>query len=352
MSQARRSFRVEAIDYSRTALADLRAVRDAVFVQEQGVPVEIERDALDPLCVHVIARDDQGQPIGTGRLTPDHRIGRMAVLPDWRGQGVGDALLQALLAQARQLGWPAVSLHAQVPAIVFYARQGFLPYGERFCRSRPRPSVDAAGRWTRSMPWSAATPRIAAVLGVIASARRRLCIYSRELDPGLLDQPEVLAQLRRFAVAGGEVRILLQDPAAPQRAIAPLLGLAQRLHQRVRPARDRGTGGPRLSRAPTSSTTTAAGTSARSATASMARPGSTTRPAPASCAPTSSRSGNAPGLAASTGRWAMLMPHVGQLLATSVPQPAVSQPCKLASLRTTQRYLTRAWLRRLIRHKC
>ncbi|MGO4220475.1 GNAT family N-acetyltransferase [Lysobacter sp. TAF61] len=227
LSHTGRTFRVEAIAF-QDGVAELRVVRDAVFVQEQGVPVEIERDALDPLCVHVIARDDLGQPIGTGRLTPDHRIGRMAVLPSWRGQGVGEALLLALLAQARQLGWPVVSLHAQVPAIVFYARQGFLPYGERFVEAGlDHQSMHLAlGKVNVVERRDAA---IAAVLGVIANARRRLLVYSRELDPGVLDQPEVLAQLRTFAVAGGEVRVLLHDPAAPQRAIAPVLGLAQRL---------------------------------------------------------------------------------------------------------------------------
>lgn len=98
------AFTVACVDYE-TALPQLRAVREAVFVQEQGVPVELEWDELDPLCHHVIARDSQGQPIGTGRLTPEHRIGRMAVLPDWRNRGVGDAMLQALLDKARELGW-------------------------------------------------------------------------------------------------------------------------------------------------------------------------------------------------------------------------------------------------------
>ena len=94
------AFRVEAVAFDQ-ALADLRAVRDVVFVQEQLVPVELEWDALDPLCHHVIARDAQGQPIGTGRLTPNRRIGRMAVLPQWRNRRVGEALLKVLLAQAR-----------------------------------------------------------------------------------------------------------------------------------------------------------------------------------------------------------------------------------------------------------
>ncbi|MEO6519678.1 MAG: GNAT family N-acetyltransferase, partial [Pseudoxanthomonas sp.] len=114
-----RSFQVAPIDYA-TGLAELRTVRETVFVQEQRVPLEEEWDALDPLCRHVIARDEHGQPIGTGRLTPEHKIGRMAVLAEWRGQGVGDAMLVALLEEARNQGWPLVSLNAQVSAEAFY----------------------------------------------------------------------------------------------------------------------------------------------------------------------------------------------------------------------------------------
>ncbi|WP_342315292.1 GNAT family N-acetyltransferase [Lysobacter sp. FW306-1B-D06B] len=224
---ATEAFQVEAIAFDR-ALADLRAVRDIVFVQEQGVPVELERDALDPLCRHVLARDLQGRPIGTGRLTPDRRIGRMAVLPHWRNRRVGEALLKALLVEARSLGWPEVSLHAQVPAMAFYARQGFLPYGERFVEAgldhqSMRLALDAVNPVLRR------DGGLAALLGVAEGARRQLLIYSRDLDPGLLDQPEALSALRRHGVGGGEVRVLLHDPDAPRRALAPLIALAQRL---------------------------------------------------------------------------------------------------------------------------
>lgn len=220
-------FSVEAVEY-QAALPDLRVVRETVFVQEQKVPIELEWDEFDPQCRHVLARDDSGRPIGTGRLTPRRTIGRMAVLPDWRGRGVGDALLLGLLDQARELGWRELSLHAQASAIGFYARHGFLPYGERF---------QEAGIDHQSMgivldavnPVETREAAIAAVLGVIAGARRTLFIYSRELDPGLLDDPEVIATLRRLGTGDGEVRILLQDPASPQRALAPLIGLAQRL---------------------------------------------------------------------------------------------------------------------------
>ena len=226
---AARSFQVEAIEYA-TGLAELRAVRETVFVHEQQVPLEEEWDALDPLCRHVIARDESGLPIGTGRLTPEHRIGRMAVLAEWRGQGVGDALLAALMAEARKQGWPVVSLNAQVSAEAFYARQGFIPEGERFMEA----GIEHQSM-RRALTGSTAVENlagaIAATTAVVTQARRQLRIYSRELDPGLLDNATVLGALRRFSTrnSGGEARILLQDAAAPQHTLAPLLSLAQRL---------------------------------------------------------------------------------------------------------------------------
>lgn len=126
-----RSFRVEPADY-RADFQDLRAIRETVFVLEQNAPIEEEWDALDPLCIHAIARDLQGQPIGTGRLTPERKIGRMAVLREWRGKGVGAAVLVALMGHAQRRGWPEVSLHAQVSALGFYLAHGFEAYGERF----------------------------------------------------------------------------------------------------------------------------------------------------------------------------------------------------------------------------
>ena len=226
---ATRGFHVEAIEHA-TGLAELRAVRETVFVHEQRVPLEEEWDALDPLCRHVIARDEAGSPIGTGRLTPERRIGRMAVLAGWRGQGIGDAMLDALIAEARKLGWPAVSLNAQVSAEAFYARQGFIPEGGRFMEA----GIEHQSM-RRVLAGSTAVEdlvgAIAATIAVVTHARRHLCIYSRELDPGLLDNTAVLGALRRFSThhSAGGIRILLQDAATVQHTLAPLLTLAQRL---------------------------------------------------------------------------------------------------------------------------
>lgn len=224
-----RAFRIEPIDYA-TGVDALRAVREPVFVQEQQVPLALEWDELDPLCVHVIARDAEGRPIGTGRLTPERKIGRMAVLPDWRGHGVGDALLVALIDEARTRRWPEVTLHAQVSAIGFYAKHGFVPVGARFMEAgiEHQTMRRRLGGATEIDSREAAA---AMVCAIAAGARRELSIYTRALDPGLFDVPEVLEALRKLGTRRQrvDVRVLLQDAASAQRAHAPLIGLAQRL---------------------------------------------------------------------------------------------------------------------------
>ena len=107
------------------------AVRHAVFVREQGVPVDLELDEFDAVSLHALAYDGDNV-VGTGRLLPDGHIGRMAVERDARGAGVGSALLAALMAAARQRGDAEVVLHAQLTARDFYLRHGYAPEGDTF----------------------------------------------------------------------------------------------------------------------------------------------------------------------------------------------------------------------------
>ena len=123
-------FCIRAADWSADRNA-LRAVREQVFVHEQSVPVELEWDEFDPLCQHLLA-ENAGQAIGTGRLLPDGHIGRMAVLESWRGQGVGSALLDALMQIARNRGVRRVRLNAQSRAVAFYQRHGFVAEAQEF----------------------------------------------------------------------------------------------------------------------------------------------------------------------------------------------------------------------------
>ncbi len=104
--------------------AELRRIRESVFITEQAVPPELEWDAEDAAALHFLALDGD-YPIGTARLLPDGHIGRVSVLRDWRGLGVGDALLEAVIAEAERRGWSPQRLSAQVQATPFYQRHGF-----------------------------------------------------------------------------------------------------------------------------------------------------------------------------------------------------------------------------------
>ena len=239
-------FRVEPADYAAD-FKDLRSIREPVFVVEQQVPLEEEWDELDPQCHHVIARDAQHRAIGTGRLTPEAKIGRMAVLSEWRGKGVGEALLLALIERARAVGLREVALNSQVGALGFYQRYGFTAYGGRFQEAgiehqAMRMELDVAPPGTRAAARARGPSQKAqdtdnldsavdAVHTLIAGARRELVIYTRDLEPGIYARPAIVEALRTFATSGrgGSARIIIQDPSVAQRQPHPLLAMAQRL---------------------------------------------------------------------------------------------------------------------------
>ena len=114
--------------------ADRRAiesVRRRVFVDEQEIPEKDEFDAEDAYSVHVLARLNR-DPVGTGRLNPAGKIGRIAVIAGLRGRGIGSQILGQLLEEARRLGIREPFLHAQVQAVTFYGKFGFSREGEVF----------------------------------------------------------------------------------------------------------------------------------------------------------------------------------------------------------------------------
>jgi len=124
-------FRIELLDWER-GRAHARPVRYEVFVREQDVPVALEWDEFDAVSLHAVAYSADDETIGTGRLLPDGHVGRMAVLRPWRGQGVGAALLRALLTAARERGLARLVLHSQTHAAGFYRRFGFQGQGEEY----------------------------------------------------------------------------------------------------------------------------------------------------------------------------------------------------------------------------
>ncbi|MBC8218512.1 MAG: GNAT family N-acetyltransferase [Planctomycetes bacterium] len=112
--------------------AELISVRRCVFIEEQKVPESIEIDGKDPDCFHVLACDGAGNPIGTTRLARSGKIGRMAVLPEHRGLGVGREMLRVIMDCGRANGIADFHLSAQIGAVGFYQKMGFETYGEQF----------------------------------------------------------------------------------------------------------------------------------------------------------------------------------------------------------------------------
>jgi len=125
------SYSVRVADWSSDQTA-IREIRNKVFVDEQGVPPDIEWDGLDDQCIHVIVENENRDAIGTGRLHPRGKIGRMAVDQQWRNRGIGLAVLDQLLDLASRQGLEAVYLHAQRHAAGFYSGAGFEQDGEDF----------------------------------------------------------------------------------------------------------------------------------------------------------------------------------------------------------------------------
>ena len=124
----------------QTLGADAFAIREEVFVNEQGFALEIEQDAYDATSVHAVAYNRLGKPLATGRLLPTSmvdgvkasKIGRMAVHRVMRGSKLGTDIINSLVAVAKARGDALVLLNSQMNAQKFYSKQGFTAQGEPF----------------------------------------------------------------------------------------------------------------------------------------------------------------------------------------------------------------------------
>jgi len=110
---------------------EIRRIRHAVFTHEQGIGKDIDFDGQDPEAVHILVRRGR-RFVATGRMLDDGHIGRLAVLKEHRGQGLGAKAVRVLVQEARRLGIPRVSLGSQRHAVGFYEKLGFCECGEPF----------------------------------------------------------------------------------------------------------------------------------------------------------------------------------------------------------------------------
>jgi predicted GNAT family N-acyltransferase len=117
-------------------MADALAVRREVFIEEQGVPEDLEIDGKDEESVHFVAYDEADEPVGAARLREyddsTAKVERVAVVEDERETGLGREIMAAVEATARAEGYDSVLLHAQTPVVGFYKGLGYQITSEEF----------------------------------------------------------------------------------------------------------------------------------------------------------------------------------------------------------------------------
>lgn len=234
----------------------VRAIRQAVFIDEQGVPPELEWDKTDEIADHFLAVLPDNTPVATGRmfntLDDTAHIGRMAVLPGCRGKGLGEAMLRHMMGEAadqvREL-----QLSAQAHAVPFYQRSGFhvctdiyddagIPHYGMRCLA-PGPVTEAlAGGTARRNPmilgedqqsWRLDNDAHVTDLmdSLAGQARQRLWLYDRLLDHDLYDRQrfrDLLSWLARHH-RNSEIRLLVHDDGPLVKRRHQLVALMRRL---------------------------------------------------------------------------------------------------------------------------
>ena len=238
------NLKIEPVSWQHSR-EDLARIRQQVFVQEQGVSIEDEWDDADENANHFLARLNN-QPVGCARLLENGKIGRMAVLAEYRGRGIGDALLKTVIDYAREQGHRELFLDAQTQALDFYAHFGFVADGPEFqdagITHRRMHLKELKDRKTSTS--SAENPVVrlegpgeclAALQEHILDGRRSLDILSDSLTASLYTDPDLLTRISALARRSrqSKIRILLRDTRPLKDNFHGLVQLAQRLPSRM-----------------------------------------------------------------------------------------------------------------------
>ncbi len=195
----------------------LTGLRERVFIKEQRVPRDVEMDGADEGATHFLITENT-VALGCGRLLADGRIGRMAVLAEHRGRGLGKALLDYIVAYARGHGYKRLYLHSQQHATAFYAAAGFEVNGPSFEEAGiPHEPMELHVDYRDSAHFITGVqypePFATLTLALANTARRTLRIYSARLDYEVFDNTELASAMTQLARRGrlSDVRILVND---------------------------------------------------------------------------------------------------------------------------------------------
>jgi predicted GNAT family N-acyltransferase len=208
--------RIDVVSWNNEREA-LSRIRGNVFTEEQGVPSEIEQDDKDFSATHFLMTL-AGDAIGCGRLLPDGKVGRMAVLPDYRRRGLGAEMLDYIVRHARSKGVRRLYLHAQSEAKSFYRRAGFTALGDEFMEAGiPHVAMELQVGFSDADEFITGVeypePFATLAVALATGARRHLRIYSHSLDHEVFDNSELTSAMTALVRRGrqSDIRILVND---------------------------------------------------------------------------------------------------------------------------------------------
>ena len=213
----------------------LLSIRGKVFIEEQKVPEEIERDDKDDTASHFLLTHNS-VALACGRMLPDGKVGRLAVLKEHRGKGLGRQLLDYIINHARLQGMNRLYLHAQAQAANFYLDAGFFHCGEPFEEAgiphvAMELEIDYSGAKDFIQHVGYPQPFATLALELAQTARRDLRIYSAVLDPAVFDSAELNTAITALArrSRSSNIRILINDARPVVENGHRLLTLSRRL---------------------------------------------------------------------------------------------------------------------------
>ncbi|NWO05467.1 MAG: GNAT family N-acetyltransferase [Alteromonadaceae bacterium] len=239
------------------APAALRDIRRQVFTEEQKVPPELEWDDTDDIADHYLAVTPDNQPIATARLfatlEETGHIGRMAVLPEYRGKGVGKAMMRHLLGESAGR-YSELELSSQQHATGLYLGSGFhvcsdvyeeagIPHLAMRCLA-PQLASEAGpdhrnplllGEDSESWLFQSAPPMLGLMDSLAGQARQRLWLYDQTLEHEFYDRyrfKELVSTLAR-AHRLSDVRLLIHDDSPLVKRRHQLVELMRRLSSRI-----------------------------------------------------------------------------------------------------------------------
>jgi predicted GNAT family N-acyltransferase len=218
----------------------LRSIRGKVFIEEQNVPQEIEWDDQDENATHFLLTQNT-VALACGRLLPNGKVGRMAVLKDQRGKGLGRQLLDYMVEYARSKGMSRLYLHAQQHAADFYQNAGFATFGDAFEEAgiphlAMQLSTDFTGAEAFITNVDYPRPFDVLALNLAQTARRHIRIYSALLDPMVFDNEELASAMTALVRRGrfSDIRIIINDARPMATRGHRLMSLSRRLSSTIK----------------------------------------------------------------------------------------------------------------------